>query len=114
MTTISEFRGDTIPVGVYLTKTTDGSFISLAGYTFTLTIKPRVDNLTDDSLAIAQTSATIVSGTSVTLTLTSGDTNTVTPGDYVYDIQYTTSNTTTTFVKGKFKLKGDVTRTGQV
>lgn len=111
---ISIFRGDDYIRGINVTDG-DGEAIDITGWTLFFSAKDTVEYVddTDDSVAII--TVTISSHTDATagestLTIASEVTDTIVPGDYVYDIQRVNGTDIRTLVKGDLEILSDVTR----
>ncbi len=108
MAKIKFYRGDTVNINLTFTG------VDLTGATVYFTAKSEVDNVSDDSSAVVKKSTTTHTDPTngkTTIKLDPSDTTTITPDNYLYDIQLKTSagDITTTEV-GKLEVLGDITR----
>lgn len=98
------YQGDTYTHTVTF-QDADGVAIDVSGYTFTGSIETTAGAAVA-SFTIGTGSA--ASGT-ITLSLTSSTTAGISAGDYVWDLQGVTGGTTTTYLAGRVRVRGQVT-----
>lgn len=110
MTTISRFRGDTVPDRVNV-QDADGDPLDITGFTFELTVNENKEP-TSTSGQLMQVAGVIISAMSgiVDFSPTADQAN-QTPGKYYYDIQMTTSGgKIQTIATGSYIFKQDITK----
>lgn len=110
MTTITRFRGDTVPDRVTV-KDSTGTVIDISGYTFLLTVNSNKEP-TSSAGQLMQITGVVTDGTHglVEFSPTSDQANQA-PGKYFYDIQMTTdTGKIQTIVCGTYVFKQDITK----
>ena len=117
-------RGDTFNLGL-LMKDSDGDLLDVSEYQFLMQVKGDVDPITGQRpliMGTADQGQPANSGDSVitNFTITNDDEGNVTilaasvvmaaiqPGSYVYDIQHTAEEITTTIFEGRFIVNDDI------
>lgn len=112
MAKIEMIRGDTRTITATFVDS-DGTALDLTGGTVFFTVNASPEP-TDDTTAVVQKDVTSFDAPTTgvaTITLSSSDTNSVTPGTYWYDCQFVSSGgIVTSLDKAKFIIKGDITR----
>lgn len=104
-------RGDTHTIN--LTISSSGSRVDLTGYTVFFTVNAEKNPASDTSAVIQKniTSHTDPTEGQTTISLSSSDTASVTPGSYWYDIQLKDGDgNITSFAKDRFLVVSDITR----
>jgi len=108
MSKIKFYRGDTATINLALAST------DLTGAAVFFTAKSGIDNDAADATAVVTkkvTTHTNPTAGETTITLSSSDTDGITPDTYDYDIQVVlASGVVSTVQVGKLEVKGDVTR----
>jgi len=117
-------RGDTFNLGL-LMKDSDGDLLDVSEYQFLMQVKGDVDPITGERPLIIGTSdqgqvASSENSVPTNFNITSDDEGNVSilasasvmaaiqPGSYVYDIQQTTEDITTTIFEGRFIVNDDI------
>lgn len=110
---IEIFRGDDYSRDINLTDGNEDA-IDITGWDIFFTAKDTQEYAddTDDSVAIIAVSASLTTPTAgvATITVASETTDSITPGDYVYDIQRVDGTDVRTLLRGDLEIKADVTR----
>lgn len=110
MTSISRFRGDTVPDQITITDAA-GDPVNVTGYSFLLTVNKNKDPSSTEG-QLFQVAGVIISGPAGTVkfTPTANQTDQL-PGKYYYDIQMTDGGgLIKTIVTGSYVIKQDVTK----
>ena len=90
----------------------DGSYVNVTGYSATLTVRNSPSSSTSIIVLSSANGRITVGNTNgqFTLALTAAETNTLTPGNYVYDLEVTAPNgTVTRLLEGGFTVSEGVT-----
>ena len=92
-------------------KNTDGNPINLTGYTAALQLRTSYD-AASASLSLTSGSGIVLGGTAGTIAVTATATETggLTAGEYVYDLEITSSSVVTRLVQGRITVTPQVTR----
>jgi hypothetical protein len=92
-------------------KNTDGNPINLTGYTAALQLRTSYD-AASASLSLTSGSGIVLGGTAGTIAVTATATQTgaLTAGEYVYDLEITSSSVVTRLVQGRITVTPQVTR----
>lgn len=110
MTTISRYRGDTVPDQITVVDTA-GVAVNVTGYSFLLTVNKNKDP-SSTAGQLFQVAGVIISGPAGTVKFTPSAVQTdQTPGKYYYDIQMTDGGgLIRTIISGNYVIKQDVTK----
>ena len=92
-------------------KNSDGSPINLTGYTAALQLRTSYD-ASSAALSLSSGSGIVLGGTAGTIavTATATQTGSLTAGEYVYDLEITSSSVVTRLVQGRITVTPQVTR----
>jgi hypothetical protein len=92
-------------------KNSDGSPINLTGYTAALQLRTSYD-AASAALSLTSGSGIVLGGTAGTIAVTATATQTgaLTAGEYVYDLEITSSSVVTRLVQGRITVTPQVTR----
>lgn len=110
MTTITRYRGDTVPDRV-IVKNSAGTVIDITGYSFKLTVNSSKEP-TSTSGQLMQVTGVITDAPAGTVEFSpTADQADQEPGKYYYDIQMTTDTAKIqTIVTGAYVFKQDITK----
>ena len=107
----SMYRGDTKSINLTVTDD-DGVAVDLTGAEVWLTLKSAVTEADPGVLQKKVTSHTTPLEGKTSITIDPADTDSVSPDDYLYDIQLKqAAGTISTLLQGAFKIRADITRT---
>ena len=112
MAKIEMIRGDTRTITATFVDSS-GSPLDLTGGEVFFTVNASSEPSDDTSAVITKDVTSFSAPTTgvATITLASTDTNSITPGNYWYDVQFVSSGgVVTSLAKQKFIIKSDITR----
>lgn len=112
MAKIKIIRGDTRTITATM-KDSNGDAIDLTGGTLMLTVNSSASPSDDTGAAVEKDITSFDNPTTgiQDITLTSADTNSLTPGTYYYDIQFVSSaGVVTSIAQDKFIITADISR----